>query len=150
MSKASELRREREVAGFLQSWQVAQGSSLNVALNVESIAKEALHGTGYTPKGSPDTALAAFAQLAVYRLDVKRCMISLIDGSYQHILAEATQKLNLGKQTSPMSPGPANEPTYKGEADTNDLWRTYRPLSWCFSCAAAVVSRWLGTLEVLC
>ncbi|KAK2017053.1 hsp90-like protein [Colletotrichum eremochloae] len=92
----SEAQREREVQRYLQSWQVAQGSSLNVALNVDSLAAPDLHGNGYKPKPSPDKALTAFAQLAVLRLNVRRAMVSLIDSATQTILAEATRAVQLG------------------------------------------------------
>lgn len=48
-----------------------------------------------TPQSSVDTALSAFAQLATLRLGARRALISLIDRSSQHILAEATQTLSL-------------------------------------------------------
>ncbi|KZL86556.1 hsp90-like protein [Colletotrichum incanum] len=92
----SEAQREREVQRYFQSWQVAQGSSLNVALNVDSIAAPDLHGNGFKPKASSDKALTAFAQLAVLRLNVKRAMVSLIDSTTQTILAEATRIVQLG------------------------------------------------------
>ncbi|EFQ35727.1 hsp90-like protein [Colletotrichum graminicola] len=92
----SEAQREREVQRYLQSWEVAQGSSLNVALNVDSLAAPDLHGNGYKPKPSPDKALTAFAQLAVLRLNVRRAMVSLIDSTTQTILAESTRALQLG------------------------------------------------------
>ncbi|KAK8024413.1 hypothetical protein PG993_012479 [Apiospora rasikravindrae] len=86
-------QREREVQRYYQGWLSAQGSSLNVALNVDSLAAADLQGIGYKPKGSQDKALAAFAQLAVLRLDVRRAMVSLIDDSNQMVLAEATRSL---------------------------------------------------------
>ncbi|KAK1997406.1 hsp90-like protein [Colletotrichum falcatum] len=92
----SEAQREREVQRYLQSWQVAQGSSLNVALNVDSLAAPDLHGNGFKPKASPDKALTAFAQLAVLRLNVRRAMVSLIDSATQTILAESTRHNQLG------------------------------------------------------
>ncbi|KAK0369417.1 hsp90-like protein [Colletotrichum limetticola] len=92
----SEAQREREVQRYLQSWQVAQGSSFNVALNVDSIAAPDLHGNGYKPKASADKTLTAFAQLAVLKLDVKRAMVSLIDTTTQTILAEGTRSVQLG------------------------------------------------------
>jgi hypothetical protein len=93
--KSTEFQREREVQRYLQSWQVAQGSPLNVATNVENIALVELHGSNFVPQASPDKALSAFIQLAVLRLNAKRGMISLIDGKNQYILAEATQTLSL-------------------------------------------------------
>jgi hypothetical protein len=65
---------------------------------VESTAQVDLHGRGYEPRVSRDKASTAFAQLAALRLNVERGMVSLIDGSSQYILAEAT------KDTSVNSP----------------------------------------------
>ncbi|KFA79180.1 hypothetical protein S40288_02384 [Stachybotrys chartarum IBT 40288] len=95
MSSSSEFHRQRDAQTFLQTWQAAQGSSLSVALNVDSIGAPDLRDAKYKPQPSPDRTLNALAQLAVLRLDVKRCMVSLIDTSNQHILAEATRKLHL-------------------------------------------------------
>ncbi|KAK8002317.1 impB/mucB/samB family protein [Apiospora arundinis] len=91
-----EAQREREVQNYYQGWLSAHGSALNVALNVNSLAATDLKGVGYEPKPSPDEALAAFAQLAVLRLNVKRAMVSLIDKTHQMILAEATRNLFVG------------------------------------------------------
>ncbi|KAK6823562.1 hypothetical protein PG987_013819 [Apiospora arundinis] len=91
-----EAQREREVQNYYQGWLSAHGSALNVALNVNSLAAADLKGVGYEPKPSQDEALAAFAQLAVLRLNVKRAMVSLIDKTHQMILAEATRNLFVG------------------------------------------------------
>ncbi|KAF4958685.1 hypothetical protein FSARC_10958 [Fusarium sarcochroum] len=96
MSSSAELQREREVQSYFQSWQIAQGSSLKVARNVDGIAAPNVNDAGHTPQASTDKALSAFAQLAVFRLNVKRAMVSLIDTSNQYILAEATRNLRLG------------------------------------------------------
>ncbi|KAH7030588.1 uncharacterized protein B0I36DRAFT_362424 [Microdochium trichocladiopsis] len=90
--KDRDAARSREVRQCLESWQTAQGSSINVALNVDNIGFANLQRTGYTPQASPDRTLTAFAQLAVLRLGVERAMVSLIDSSTQTILAEATQE----------------------------------------------------------
>ncbi|KAK8177726.1 hypothetical protein IWX90DRAFT_411142 [Phyllosticta citrichinensis] len=50
---------------------------------------------GFSPVSCKDTTLTAFAQLGALRLNVNRGMISLIDGGYQYILAEATRTLSL-------------------------------------------------------
>ncbi|WYZ36969.1 hypothetical protein EsH8_II_000475 [Colletotrichum jinshuiense] len=124
----SEAQREREVQRYLQSWQVAQGSSLNVALNVDSIAAHDLQNSGYKPKASSDKALTAFAQLAVLRLNVKRAMVSLIDSTTQTILAEATRNVQLADlddlAVDPQSSVAHNEAMYRDKAgNTNgDLW----------------------------
>ncbi|KAM0553041.1 hypothetical protein ACHAPJ_007587 [Fusarium lateritium] len=97
MSSSAELQREREVQSYFQSWQIAQGSSLKVARNVDGIiAPSNVNDAGHAPQASSDKTLSAFAQLAVYRLNVKRAMVSLIDTSNQYILAEATRNLRLG------------------------------------------------------
>ncbi|KAG9251287.1 hsp90-like protein [Emericellopsis atlantica] len=107
MSSALDSQREREVQRYLQSWQVAQGSSLTVAQNISSIGAPTDHAD-FTPKASSDKALTAFAQLAVLRLNVKRAMVSLIDQTSQTILAEATRNLRLGTH-DPAGPDKDNE-----------------------------------------
>ncbi|KAK8007080.1 hypothetical protein PG989_001070 [Apiospora arundinis] len=64
-----EAQREREVQNYYQGWLSAHGSALNVALNVNSVTAADPKGVGYEPKPSQDEALAAFAQLAVLRLN---------------------------------------------------------------------------------
>lgn len=86
---------DREVHRYYSPWLSAHGSSLNVASNVDSIAKLDLHGKGYKPQPSRDKALTAFAQLAALRLNVKTAMVSLIDSNNQMILAEATRTQNV-------------------------------------------------------
>lgn len=96
---------EREVHRYYQPWLAAHGSSLNVADNVESIAEHDLKGKGYQARASRDTALTAFAQLITLRLNVKRCMVSLIDSTNQYILAEATRHNNLSGVHSEVDSG---------------------------------------------
>ncbi|CAG9987970.1 unnamed protein product [Clonostachys byssicola] len=130
MSASSELKREREVQGYAQSWKAAQGSSLNVALNVDSIELYELRGNGFTPRASRDKALTAFAQLAVFRLGLTRGMISLIDQNAQHVLAEATRNLKLvdldgqsGHGSSAPNVSANSSPSVKSNAIAhNDLW----------------------------
>lgn len=86
---------EREVHRIYQPWLSAHGSSLNVANHVDSLAQEDLQEQGYEARSSRDKALTAYAQLVALRLDVKRCMISLIDSSNQYILAEATRTVSI-------------------------------------------------------
>ncbi|KAF5601055.1 histidine kinase [Fusarium pseudocircinatum] len=112
MSSSAELQREREVQGYFQSWQIAQGSSLKVARSVDCISAPSQINDAHTPQPSSDKALSAFAQLAVFRLNVKRCMVSLIDSSHQYILAEATRNLRLGSLDE--------EPGAKKTDDTKD------------------------------
>lgn len=114
-SSSAEFYREREVSSFLQSWQAAQGSSVNVAQNVDSIGAPDLRDADYKPQASPDRVLSALAQLAVLKLNVKRAMISLIDSTSQTILAEATQKL-------PLVPLPGDDGTPPATDPDNDLW----------------------------
>lgn len=86
---------EREVHRIYQPWLSAHGSSLNVANHIESLAQDDLDEQGYEARSSRDKALTAFAQLVALRLDVRRCMISLIDTSNQYILAEATRTVSI-------------------------------------------------------
>ncbi|PPJ59295.1 hypothetical protein CBER1_04244 [Cercospora berteroae] len=88
---------ERETQRYYQPWLAAHGSSLNVAKHVDSIAQFHLQKQGYQPKTSRDKAITAFAQLVSLRLDVKRCMVSLIDTTNQYILAEATRSYSAAK-----------------------------------------------------
>ncbi|KAH7173406.1 uncharacterized protein B0J16DRAFT_311219 [Fusarium flagelliforme] len=129
MSSSAELQREREVQSYFQSWQIAQGSSLKVARNVDGISAPSQINDANTPQPSSDKALSAFAQLAVFRLNVKRAMVSLIDTNNQYILAEATRSLRLGtledEQSTPNN-APDNAPDNKKTsslADYNsELW----------------------------
>lgn len=50
---------------------------------------------GFIPRPCKDTVLTALAQLGALRLNVNRGLISLLDGRYQYILAEATRSLSL-------------------------------------------------------
>lgn len=50
---------------------------------------------GFVPRPCKDTVLTALAQLGALRLNVNRGLISLLDGRYQYILAEATRSLSL-------------------------------------------------------
>ena len=59
------------------------------------IGEKGLSNVGYQPEASRDKSLTAFAQLAAFRLDVRRCMVSLIDSNRQYILAEATKTVSL-------------------------------------------------------
>jgi len=86
---------EREVHRIYQPWLSAHGSSLNVANHVDSLAQEDLQEQGYEARSSRDKALTAYAQLVALRLNVRRCMISLIDTSNQYILAEATRTVSI-------------------------------------------------------
>lgn len=85
------LLQERDVQRYYQPWLAAHGSSLNVARHVDSLAQLDLQKQGYQPKTSRDKAITAFAQLVALRLDVRRCMVSLIDAHSQYVLAEATR-----------------------------------------------------------
>jgi hypothetical protein len=53
----------------------------------------------YKPQYSTDRALTAFAQLATLRLNVRRCLISLLDSKHQYVLTEATKTLSLSRHT---------------------------------------------------
>ncbi|KAF4999972.1 hypothetical protein FGRMN_2114 [Fusarium graminum] len=124
MSSSAELQREREVQSYFQSWQIAQGSSLKVARNVDSINAPSQINDANAPQPSSDKALSAFAQLAVFRLNVKRAMVSLIDGSNQYILAEATRNLRLGSLEDDANADKATDSRQGSKINdyTSDLW----------------------------
>jgi signal transduction histidine kinase/CheY-like chemotaxis protein len=92
---------EREMHRYYQPWLNAQGTSINVAAHVQDLAEvddftqSTLSDQGFRALASRDKALTAFAQLAALRLNVRRCMVSLIDSKHQYILAEATRTLSL-------------------------------------------------------
>lgn len=87
----SSTLQEREIHRYYQPWLAAHGSSLNVANHVESLAQWDLQKQGYQPKTSRDKAITAFTQIVALRLNVSRCMVSLIDANNQYVLAEATK-----------------------------------------------------------
>ncbi|GKU08074.1 unnamed protein product [Fusarium langsethiae] len=119
MSSSAELQREREVQSYFQSWQIAQGSSLKVARNVDGISAPSQINDANAPQPSSDKALSAFAQLAVFRLNVKRAMVSLIDTNNQYILAEATRNLRLGV----LADDPTDDQKKSSLSDySSDLW----------------------------
>jgi hypothetical protein len=124
MSSSAELQREREVQVYFQSWQIAQGSSLKVARNVDGITAPSQVSDVHAPQPSSDKALSAFAQLAVFRLNVKRAMVSLIDTSHQYILAEATRNLRLGTLEDEFSADKAdgNKKNSKINDYNSELW----------------------------
>ncbi|KAF1956521.1 hypothetical protein CC80DRAFT_492071 [Byssothecium circinans] len=88
-----EAVRERDLLRYYRPWLDAQ----NLVQAVDGKAK-GLTYEGYRAKISYDKSLTAFAQLATLRLDVRRCLVSLIDSKHQYILAEATRTLSLFTQ----------------------------------------------------
>ncbi|KAK7632306.1 histidine kinase G7 [Phyllosticta citricarpa] len=93
MAMYPEAARERDLHRYYQPWLDGHLQSL-VNVNTQG-AGLPLTYKGYRARPSRDKALTAFAQLAALRLNVRRCMISLVDSHQQYILAEATQTLSL-------------------------------------------------------
>jgi len=87
----SERRREGQTHRYFQPWKDLQASNDRLRIDLN----EGQDSNDQQPRSSRDRALTAFAQLATLRLDVKRCMVSLIDANVQYILAEATQTVSL-------------------------------------------------------
>ncbi|RYP77668.1 hypothetical protein DL771_001036 [Monosporascus sp. 5C6A] len=85
-----EAARERDLRRYYQPWLDAQ----NIVRSADGRGKPLTY-EGYRPQNCRDKTLTAFAQLATLRLNVRRCMVSLIDSSRQYILAEATRTLSL-------------------------------------------------------
>lgn len=91
-------KRERDVFDLYAAFQdIPQIDNLGPDPNTSSFPPD------FVPKPTPDASLAAFAQLAAIRLCAQRSMISLIDGQYQYILAEATPQTPLRANLSPKS-----------------------------------------------
>jgi signal transduction histidine kinase/GAF domain-containing protein len=103
MKPFSEAVRERDLQRYYQPWLDAQS-----LVNAADGRAKGLTYEGYEAKASRDKVLTAFAQLAALRLDVRRCMVSLIDSSRQYILAEATRTLSLQSESA--------------EVEADDLW----------------------------
>ncbi|PVI04433.1 hypothetical protein DM02DRAFT_716256 [Periconia macrospinosa] len=72
----------------------------------------------HVPRRSIDSSLAAFAQLACLHSTTSRAMISLIDDTRQHILAEATPDLMLRSN----NPGESNKGIWLGTASIPRKW----------------------------
>ncbi|KAJ4378868.1 hypothetical protein N0V86_005742 [Didymella sp. IMI 355093] len=86
-----EAARERDLQRYYRPWLDAQ----SLVDSAVGIGEKGLSHVGYKPEASRDKSLTAFAQLAAFRLDVRRCMVSLIDSNRQYILAEATKTVSL-------------------------------------------------------
>lgn len=68
--------------------------------------------------GTSNSTLTAFAQLAALRLNVERVMIAVLDRDRQHIIAEATQSLNLNDH----SVHDKDQDVWLGTPDTRQAW----------------------------
>lgn len=87
---ATDWRRERDVFNLYAAFQdIPLFDNLGSSPDTHSFPAD------FVPKPASDASLAAFAQLAAMRLQAQRSMISLLDGQYQYILAEATPKTSL-------------------------------------------------------
>lgn len=83
-------RRERDVFNLYAAFQnIPRIDNLGCSPDTHSFPSD------FVPKPATDASLAAFSQLAAMRLQAHRSMISLLDGQYQYILAEATPKTSL-------------------------------------------------------
>lgn len=90
-----EAARERDLHRYYRPWLDAQS-----LVDADGSGKNGLTYAGYSPKAGRDRSLTAFAQLATFRLQVRRAMVSLIDSNRQYILAEATRTLSLFSPTA--------------------------------------------------
>lgn len=86
----NDRKRERDVFNLYAAFQdIPRIANLGCSPDTHSFPAD------FAPKPASDASLAAFAQLAAIRLQAQRSMISLLDGEYQYILAEATPKTSL-------------------------------------------------------
>ena len=67
------------------------------------------NSTAYSRFSLPDSVLTAHVQLAAWRLDCQRAMLSLIDKETQYFIAESTKTLDIGGSG-------------KSERDGDELW----------------------------
>jgi hypothetical protein len=87
---AVEVKRERDVFKLYAAFQnIPHVENLGPSPDSHAIPSD------YVPASASDASLVAFCQLAAMRLNAARSLISLIDGEYQYILAEATPKTSL-------------------------------------------------------
>ncbi|KAI8938103.1 hypothetical protein NX059_005772 [Plenodomus lindquistii] len=93
-----EWKRERDVFDLYAAFQ-----NIPRINNLGTDPKSTTFPPDFVPRQASDAALAAFAQLAAIRLHSQRSMISLIDGEYQYILAEATPRTPLRAKVSPQN-----------------------------------------------
>ncbi|OQE26270.1 hypothetical protein PENSTE_c005G06382 [Penicillium steckii] len=78
-----EAAREREMHLYLPYWGFTTS---------EKFAQQSFDSR---PNASRDNVLTVFAQLASFRLNAQRALISLFDRATQHVVAEATPRLSL-------------------------------------------------------
>ncbi|OCT49011.1 sensor histidine kinase/response regulator [Cladophialophora carrionii] len=90
---AKEGAREREMHRYYQPWlETFMSTDFEPATLLPPPAGQA---DGHHPRSSRDKALTAFAQLGCLRLNVKRCVVTLLGTTKQYIIAEATKTLSL-------------------------------------------------------
>ncbi|KIW65365.1 hypothetical protein PV04_07631 [Phialophora macrospora] len=90
---AKEAAREREMHRYYQPWlETFISTDLEPAMPLPPPAGQA---DGHYPRSSRDKALTSFAQLGCLRLNVKRCVVTLLGTTRQYIIAEATRTLSL-------------------------------------------------------
>lgn len=82
---------DQECQRYYQPWLSAHGSSDTVAQHLASVASLGYSQKVFEPFPSRDPILIAFAQNVCFRLNVRRCMISLLDSANQYVLGEATR-----------------------------------------------------------
>lgn len=82
---------EKECQRYYRPWLLAHGSPDAVAKHLSSVAQVQHLQQSWEPLPSRDPSLIAFAQNVVFRLNIRRCMISLLDNDRQYVLAEATR-----------------------------------------------------------
>lgn len=85
------------------------------------------------PLGGDDTSLSAFAQLATLRLNVKRCIISLLGIDREYILAESTRTISLQSD--------------EVHAAADALWLGACSIPRSESLTSSVIDQWRGAEE---
>ncbi|USW57440.1 Putative signal transduction response regulator, receiver domain, histidine kinase/HSP90-like ATPase [Septoria linicola] len=115
---------ERECHQYYEAWLAAHGSPGAVSQYLSSLADpDPGQRQGFESLSSRDRTLIAFAQNVVFRLNVRRCMISLIDSAHQYVLGEATHS-----HSSVQPQGAAGDEIWLGSAVLA------RPDAMCWNC----------------
>lgn len=95
----SEKKREREVLQYVAAYRdLPRLNELSAGSESSDLPAD------HIARASTDSTLTALCQLAALRLNAQRALISLIDDTYQHVLAEATSQTALRKR-DPSGPG---------------------------------------------
>lgn len=94
----SEKKREREVLQYVSAYRdLPRLDGLNSSPELYHLPVD------YHARPSIDPTLTALCQLAALRMNAQRALVSLIDDTSQHVLAEATPEISFHREASPLN-----------------------------------------------